>query len=238
MLSTQTILLLLFSSVTDCRQILINLEMLRDTFSSTLLYDFMVDRDIHCFIALTPSLFVCHQRCDLLRDSLWLKPDSDNVSFPGHSLRECSFSPPPIEKLQDTAIKVSTSTTYWNSFPALCPTLSGEDAGSWRSVFVYGNQSCMCLSEAFYCPCVDKPVVNVFHYSKKIMLFSDNGHSPLHLNTVVLLVCLVDDLSHQRNQVLSSQHYQKIMTFSNLLNNSRHFSCADCRSYGSTVRKQ
>lgn len=183
MLSTQTILLLLFSSVTDCGQIVINLEKLRDLLSSPRLYNFMLDRDIHCFITCT-SLYASHQRCDLFTDSL-AKTDSDNVSFLGHSVH---FSPPLAEKLQGTAIKVSTSTTYWNSFPALCPTLSREDAGSWHSVFVYSNQSCMRLSKAFFGPCADKPVVDVFNYSKRIT-FSDKARSLLHLNTVVFLVC-------------------------------------------------
>lgn len=60
----------------------------------------------------------------------------DKVSFPGHIFKECSFSPP-TEKLQDAAIKVSTPTTYWNSFAALCPHLPREDVGS-----------CICLLQS------------------------------------------------------------------------------------------
>lgn len=90
--------------------------MLRDVFSSTQLYNskgFILDRDAYCFIACTFSLFVCHQRYDLSMDSNWLKTRPRQwFLFPGHILRECSFSPPPTEKLQGTAIKVSTSTTY------------------------------------------------------------------------------------------------------------------------------
>ncbi len=141
-----------------CRQILINLKMLRDMFSSTQLDNpegFMLDRSTHCCVVCAFSLFMCHQRYNLFTDSHWLGPDINNVSFPRHVLRGCSFfSPSPAEKLQGTAIKVSACTTYWNSFPALCPSLSKKDAGSWWGVFVYCNQSCMCLSKAFFLsPC-------------------------------------------------------------------------------------
>lgn len=150
MLSTNCSLAIVF--ILRCRQILINLKMWRDMFSSTQLYNAKA-------FMLPIVLFSVLLLCCVIKDVIF---SQTLVSFPAQFLRECSFYPPPTEKLQGTAIKVSTSTTYWNSFPArsLGKMLTID------SIFVYCNQSCMCMSKAFCCPYADKLIVD-----KKSMLF-------------------------------------------------------------------
>lgn len=116
----QTVLQLLFSS--DTRNILINLKMLRDMFSSTQSYN-------------DDSLFCCKVR------SFHTLVGSNQTQC----LVSCTkflFYPTNTGKLQDTAIKVSTSPTYWNSFPDLCPLSLWKILTTY--VFTAINLECAC----------------------------------------------------------------------------------------------
>ncbi len=149
-----------------CRQSLINLKL----FSSTQLCN--VQGRQRQLLLYCSYFCLCVIEDMIFSQTPWLKPHPDKASFPGHILRECSFSPP-TEKLQGTAIKVSTSTAYWNSFPALCPPLSMEDAGSWVYLFTAINLVRSCQRH-FSVPMQ----VNQVNLNKACC---DNGHSYLYL---------------------------------------------------------
>lgn len=142
MLSANYSLAIVF--VWDCRQVLISLKMLRDVFSSTQSYNsksFILDREAYCFIVCTFSLFVCHQRYDLHTDSHWFKTRPRQCFlFPGHVLRECSFSPPPYWK---TAGHCNKSVNFHNLlkfFPcSLSPFVRGR---CWQLT------ECVCLMQS------------------------------------------------------------------------------------------
>lgn len=162
-----------------CRRILMKLKML----SSTQLCNakaFMVDRDNLCCIAHT-SVCVSSKIWSFHR-LLGSNQTQTRLLFLV-TFWECSFSPPPTEKLQGTAIKVSTSTTYWNSFPALCLPLSMEDSGSWVYLFTAINLVCACQGH-FSVPMQ----VNLVKVNPHKACCCDNGHSFL----LFFLVCLTN----------------------------------------------
>lgn len=160
---TQTVLLLFFSSGT--RQILINLKM-HETCSAAISY---IMQRISCFI-----LFYCLYFFSVVSSKIrsFHTRVGSNQTQCLFSCSTFSFYPTDTEKLQGTAIRVSSSTTCWNSFPALCP-LSPWKMLTNDSIFVYCNQSSMCMSKAFCCPYANKLFVD---YKS---IFSENGHSSL-----------------------------------------------------------
>lgn len=146
----------------------------------------MSDRDSYCCITYTSSVFVCHQRYDLLTDSCSSQTQTRSLSW-SHFERVLIFF-----SFWKPAGHCNKSVNFLNLlkfFPCLCPPTSRENAWSWRSVFVYCNQSWM--SKSFFCPCADKAIVDLFNLRKACC-----EHSCMHFNTVFSLANLLINLLH------------------------------------------
>ena len=109
-----------------------------------------------------PPPFVCHNNMNFAKAFLGLKTKTPTRFLSCSRFERMFISLLLAEKLQDAAIKVSTSSTYWNSFPALCPPLSQGDVGSWQSVLCLQQSILYVQAKDTFFVCADKHIVVVY----------------------------------------------------------------------------